>query len=107
MSRISLERPPGVVAGLTIEQIGGIFGAQRTGGWKGSHWSTDAARGPEGNIRTWGQLGLTGEWADKEITPYGLNQRYSQALAAAEESVRQSHPALLESDPAKEAGSSK
>ncbi len=23
------------------------------------------------NIRTWGQLGLTGEWADKPITPYG------------------------------------
>jgi len=23
------------------------------------------------NIRAWGQLGLTGEWADKPITPYG------------------------------------
>ena len=40
-----------------------------------------------------------------ELNP--TNQRYSQALAATEESVRQSHPALLESDPAKEAGSSK
>ena len=40
-----------------------------------------------------------------ELSP--MNKRYSQALAAAEESVRQSHPALLESGPAKESGSSK
>jgi tetratricopeptide (TPR) repeat protein len=39
-----------------------------------------------------------------ELNP--TNKRYSQALAAAEESVRQSHPALLESVPAKEGGSS-
>jgi len=40
-----------------------------------------------------------------ELNP--TNTRYKQALAAAEESVRQSHPALLESKPAKEAGFSK
>jgi O-antigen ligase len=40
-----------------------------------------------------------------ELNP--TNKRYSQALGAAEESVRQSHPALLESEPAKEAGSSR
>lgn len=40
-----------------------------------------------------------------ELNP--MNKRYSQALAAVEESVRQSHPALLESIPAKENGSSK
>lgn len=28
-------------------------------------------RGAPANIRTWGQLGLTGEWADKPIVPYG------------------------------------
>ena len=56
---------------LTLEQIDGIFCAQRTGGWDGTKWSTTAARGPEGNIRTWGQLGLTGEWADKPIHPRG------------------------------------
>jgi phosphate transport system substrate-binding protein len=56
---------------LTLEQIDGIFCAQRTGGWDGTKWSTAAARGPEGNIRTWGQLGLTGEWADKPIHPRG------------------------------------
>ena len=40
-----------------------------------------------------------------ELNP--TNTRYSRALAAAKESVRQSHPPLLESEPAKEAGSSK
>ncbi len=59
------------LAGLTLEQIDGIFGAQRTGGWDGTHWSAAAARGPEGNIRTWGQLGLIGEWANQPIHPRG------------------------------------
>jgi O-antigen ligase len=40
-----------------------------------------------------------------ELNP--TNPRYSRALSTAEESVRQSHHALLESGPAKEAGSSK
>ncbi|MFI5335784.1 MAG: PstS family phosphate ABC transporter substrate-binding protein [Opitutales bacterium] len=55
------------LAGLTLEQIDGIFGAQRSGGWVNGQWSTAVARGPEKDIRTWGQLGLTGEWADKPI----------------------------------------
>jgi phosphate transport system substrate-binding protein len=59
------------LAGLTLQQLDGIFGAERDGGWKGLNWSTELARGPEGNIRTWGQLGLGGEWADKPIHPYG------------------------------------
>ena len=59
------------LAGLTLEQIDGIFGAQRTGGWDGTQWSTVAARGPDKNIRTWGQLGLRGAWADKPIHPRG------------------------------------
>jgi phosphate transport system substrate-binding protein len=58
---------------LTVQQLDGIFGAQRTGGWNGTHWSTLSARGPEGNIRIWGQLGLTGEWADKPIHPYAYD----------------------------------
>ena len=65
---------------ITFDQLDGIFGAERTGGWIGTDWHPEFARGPEKNIRTWGQLGLTGEWADKEITPYGLNQRYHQAV---------------------------
>jgi len=59
------------LAKLTLGQLDGIYGAQRTGGWKGLNWSKEAARGPERNIRTWGQLGLTGKWADKPIHLYG------------------------------------
>jgi phosphate transport system substrate-binding protein len=56
---------------ISVEQIDGIYGTQRTGGWDGTKWSSAAARGPEKNIRTWGQLGLTGEWATQKIKPYG------------------------------------
>src|SRR6266851_5313105 len=31
------------LTGLTLEQLDGIFGAERTGGWKGTKWTTDAA----------------------------------------------------------------
>jgi phosphate transport system substrate-binding protein len=59
------------LAKLTLAQLDGIFGAQREGGWQGMKWNRDVARGPEKNIRTWGQLSLTGEWADKPIHVYG------------------------------------
>jgi len=61
---------------LTLEQLDGIFGAQRDGGWVSNDWDPKAARGPEKNIRTWGQLGLTGEWADKPIHVYAYNLNY-------------------------------
>ncbi len=64
---------------ITMEQLDGVFGAERLGGWIGTDWHPEFARGPEKNIRSWGQLGLTGEWANKEIVPYGLNARYHQA----------------------------
>jgi phosphate transport system substrate-binding protein len=64
---------------LSMQQLDGIFGAQRAGGWDGTSWHPEWARGPQQNIRTWGQLGLTGDWADKPINPYGLNLRYHQA----------------------------
>ena len=59
------------LAKLTMNQLDGIFGAQRTGGYKGFKWMPEYARGAEKNIRTWGQLGLTGKWADKPIHTYG------------------------------------
>ncbi len=61
------------IQGLTVDQIDGIFGAERSGGWKGTHWDTSVARDSSKDIRTWGQLGLTGEWADKPIHLYGLD----------------------------------
>jgi len=42
---------------LTVAQLDAIFG--------------DEHRGGLANIRTWGQLGLTGAWARRRIDPYG------------------------------------
>lgn len=64
------------LAKLSIEQLDGIFGAQRDGGWHGNNWDPAAARGADKNIRTWGQLGLTGEWADKPIHVYAYNLNF-------------------------------
>jgi phosphate transport system substrate-binding protein len=44
------------LAGLTLAQPAAVFGAEHRVGAT--------------NIRTWGQLGLTGEWADKPISLY-------------------------------------
>jgi phosphate transport system substrate-binding protein len=46
--------------GLTLQQVDAIFSTNRKGGHP-----TD--------IRTWGDVGLTGEWADKPISIYGRN----------------------------------
>jgi phosphate transport system substrate-binding protein len=47
------------IAGLTMAQVDGIFSSTRKSG------SEDIAR--------WGQVGLTGSWADKAISLYGRN----------------------------------
>jgi phosphate transport system substrate-binding protein len=59
------------ISKLSIEQLDGIFGAERNGGMRGFEWTPADARGADKDIRTWGQLGLTGEWADKPIQTYG------------------------------------
>jgi len=46
--------------GLTMQQIDAIFSQTRKGGYAK-------------DIRTWGDLGLTGEWAAKPISIYGRN----------------------------------
>jgi phosphate transport system substrate-binding protein len=65
------------ISGLTLRQLDGILGAERTGSWNGTHWSTRNARSAKENIRTWGQLGLTGEWADQPIHIYGTDATQS------------------------------
>ena len=65
------------ITGLTLRQLDGILGAERTGGWIGTRWSTDGARSAREDIRSWGQLGLTGEWADKTIRIYGTDATQS------------------------------
>jgi len=63
------------IAGLSVDQLSRIFGAERTGGWEIAdndyRYTAKYARGPESNIRTWGELGLTGDWARAEIQTYG------------------------------------
>lgn len=60
---------------ISMKQLDGVFGGVRYGGYEGSVWHTDPpySRGPEDNIRTWGQLGLTGDWANKPIHTCGQN----------------------------------
>lgn len=66
------------LAKLSLAQIDGIFGAERTGGWTRSYrWTTSAARSSASDLRTWGQLGLTGDWATKPIHLYGFDATLS------------------------------
>jgi len=65
------------LTGVSLDQLDGILGAERTGGWDGTNWSAAAARGPEKDIRTWGQLGLGGEWADRPIHLFGIDATLS------------------------------
>ena len=48
------------IKGLTLQQVDAIFSKTRRGGFAK-------------DIKTWGDLGLTGEWADKPISLYGRN----------------------------------
>lgn len=59
------------LTGLTLKQLDRIYGDYRTGGWQGLQWVTQVARSSKQNIRTWGQLGATGAWAEKPIHVYG------------------------------------
>ena len=75
--------PPGIVvvhkdnplSQISVRQLDGVFGTARNGGYAGSVWHSEYpySRGSGENIRTWGQLGLTGEWADQPIRTGGQN----------------------------------
>jgi phosphate transport system substrate-binding protein len=70
------------LAKMTLQQLDAVFGAERGGGWKALTWDETAARKKEQTIRTWGRLGLTGEWADKAIHPYGPPNLGAGAITA-------------------------
>ena len=59
------------IKGLTMKQLDGIFGSERTGGYGGLVWRPERGRPASENIRSWSQLGLAGDWAGKEIQTYG------------------------------------
>jgi phosphate transport system substrate-binding protein len=65
---------------ITMKQLDGIFGALRDGGWVGSNWHPELRRGKEDDIRTWGQMGLTGDWANRPIGVHGYALRYATAV---------------------------
>jgi len=48
------------INGLSFPQVDGVFSKTRKGGVKES-------------VKTWGQLGLTGDWANRPISLYGRN----------------------------------
>lgn len=73
---------------ISMRQLDCTFGSERTGGWEGTSWRPNWGRGPECNIRTWGQLGLKGSWANKPIHPYGLTLRYHQAVEFSDDVLR-------------------
>jgi phosphate transport system substrate-binding protein len=75
---------------ISVKQLDGVFGGARTGGYVGSVWHTEYpySRGPEENIRTWDQLGLTGEWAGKRISIGGQNLSAGATLQFSNEVLR-------------------
>ncbi len=48
------------IKGLSLPQVDAIFSKTRKGGWNE-------------DIKTWGQLGLSGEWSSRSISLYGRN----------------------------------
>ena len=67
------------ISQLTLQQLDGIFGAARSGGYQGTTWHPEVGRTAAGDIRTWGQLGLSGKWKNAPIHVYGLNLEYGMA----------------------------
>ena len=66
------------LAHLSLAQLDAIFGAEHR-------------RGAPKNIRTWGDLGLTGEWANQRIQPYGWKVDEDFALFFREAVLENSH----------------
>jgi phosphate transport system substrate-binding protein len=78
------------VSGVTLRQLDDIFGSQRAGGWDRMKWEPKYARGPEQNIRRWGQMGLGGVWAERPVDTYGFSLRYSTALEFSDDVLKSS-----------------
>ena len=60
---------------ISVDQLERVFGSERSGGWEfvdnDYRFTSKFARGADTNIRKWGQLGLKGEFADREIQTFG------------------------------------
>jgi phosphate transport system substrate-binding protein len=62
---------------ISVDELERVFGAERSGGWElvnnNCLFTSRYARGRETNIRKWGQLGLKGEFANREIETFGYS----------------------------------
>ena len=62
---------------ISVDQLERVISSERTGGWKrvdNNYLFTSEYALPKSQlIRTWGQLGLKGAWANKEIQTYGYS----------------------------------
>lgn len=56
---------------LTIEQLDGIFGSERSGGLNGYEWTLKGARAASQDIRLWKDIGVKGACANKPIRTFG------------------------------------
>jgi len=60
---------------ISMDQLERVFGSERSGGWalvnNNFLYTAKYARGADTNIRTWNQLGLTGQFVGKEIQTFG------------------------------------
>lgn len=65
------------IEGLTMDQLDGIFGGPRAGGFNRTIWDPSVARTSEENIRTWGELGLDGEFETADIEVNGRPLQYN------------------------------
>lgn len=65
------------IEGLTMDQLDGIFGGPRAGGFNRTIWDPSVARASEENIRHWGELDLDGEFEMAEIEVNGRPLQYN------------------------------
>lgn len=59
------------LSSLSLDQVDMIFGAQRTGGWKGLAWDESAARTLEQTLRSWNQVDQSSALGNLPINVYG------------------------------------
>lgn len=68
---------------ISVDELKRIFGAERSGGWTVQHdnwlYSAEFAVPKSQNIRTWGQIGVKGALASREIQTYGYSAPGFQA----------------------------
>ena len=60
---------------ISVDQVKRVFGGERTGGWEiidhNYRFTARYALGKADLIRTWGQLGMRGDYAEREIETFG------------------------------------